>query len=385
MKQLFLLIASFSILGACGNSSGKPTAMVKDSTVSEVEVKKIPDFRNNRLNQTARLIAGIANPADTMFRKLTGSSVWQNYAAESDKVWTEYFANNAPLYNWVKSDILPTTSGVSEIYYPFSGPDFLYGNLIYPDAENTYMFGLEEIGSVPDFDNVTVAQLEPIISFYKKSIGEVLKYSFYRTLGMKEYLHNANIDGVTPVLMLFLAKSGKQISQVNFLTLNTDGSTKVVEGDAQFKKLTNRGVEIKYYNGKDDVERRLVFFTGNIADGALEANTAYKNYYKSLRPEGSFSKSATYLMHKSYFSEVRNVILNNCKVVVSDDSGVAFRFFDPKTWNVKLFGSYTRPIPLFGDFFEADLLEAYNAANAKPLTFRIGYSYPSNMRLVTRK
>lgn len=385
MKRIFIII-SLSVLCSCGNSSEKPKVTTQDSTKLETkQTTIIPDYSNNKFNQTARVIAGIANPNDSMFRQITSSAIWKNYAQESANVWVEYHKKNQSLYNWVKDEILPTTASLQEIYYPFSGPDFLYGNLIYPDAKNIYMFGLEEIGSVPDFSKLTPVQIEAYLTFYKTSISEVLKHSFYRTLGMKEYLHNSNIDGVTPVLMLFLAQSGKQISGINMLTLNEDGSTRIVAEDEQFKKLTNRGVEIKYYNGDDDIERRIVFFTGNIADGALNVNTAYKNYYKSLRPEGAFSKSATYLMHKSYFSEVRNVILNNCKVVVSDDSGVAFRFFEPKTWNVKLFGTYSRPIPLFADFFEADLLEAYKTADAKPLNFRIGYSVPSNMRLVTKK
>lgn len=381
-----LLIVPLSLLLACGSSAETKQTTDTDSTMTKVETTpKIVDVSQNRLNQTARIIAGITNPKDSSFSNITSTTQWQKYAAESQQKWKEYHSKNQTMYSWFEKEILPSTSSLREIYYPFSGPDFLYGNLIFPDARNIYMFGLEEIGSVPDFSTIKPSDVDAYLTFYKKSIGEVLQYSFYRTLGMKEYLHNANIDGVTPVLMLFLAQAGKQISEINMLTLNEDGSTRKVGDDENFRKMTNRGVEIKYYNGKDDVERRIVFFTGNIADGALEQNTAYKRYYQSLRPEGAFSKSATYLMHKSYFSQVRNVILNNCKVVVSDDSGVAYRLYDPKVWDVKLFGTYTQPINLFKDFFEADLLEAYKNSNAKPLGFRIGYSSPSNMRLVTRK
>lgn len=382
-KSLFII--PFTLLLACGSYAENKKTTDNDSTTKVVTTPKVIDVSNNKLNQTARLIAGIANPKDSSFSQITSTAQWQKYAQESELKWKEYHAKNKTMYSWFEKEILPSTATLEQIYYPFSGPDFLYGNLIFPNAKDIYMFGLEEIGSVPDFSKINAKDIDMYLTFYKKSIGEVLQYSFYRTLGMKEYLHNANIDGVTQVLMLFLAQTGKQISEVNMLTLNEDGSIRKVGDDEKFRKLTNRGVEIKYYNGKDDVERRLVFFTGNIADGALSQNTAYKKYYQSLRPEGAFSKSATYLMHKSYFSEVRNVILNNCKVVVSDDSGIAFRLYDPKIWDVKLFGTYSRPIDLFKDFFEADLLEAYKASNSQPLGFRIGYSSPSNIRLVLKK
>ncbi len=389
-KGLFIL--STALLFACGNVAEKPQGgSATDSTSSTASKEHTPatvkvDISANKLNQTARIIAGIVDERDGDFSHITSDTTWTNYAAESKKQWEGYHAKNAKLYEWVKGEILPTTSSLNEIFYPFSGPDFLYGNLIFPDSRNIYMFGLEEIGTVPDFSKINAEELENYIAFYKKSIGEVLSYSFYRTLGMKEYLHNDNIDGVTPVLMLFMAQSGKQISEINKVTLNEDGAIRVVGDGEDFMALENRGVELKYFNGEDDVERRLVFFTGNVADGALAENTALKNYYQALRPEGVLTKSATYLMHKTYFSTIRNAILKNSNVIVSDDSGIAYRFYNPKTWDVRLYGTYTRPIELFDEHFEEGLLEAYeNGKGIKPLNFRIGYSYPSNMRMAIRK
>lgn len=387
MKQLALIALAFAIFTSCEGKPANKKAVADSTTTKTVEVNYNSHY-SNRLNQTARIIAGISTPTDSMFQSVRRSVVWQKYATASDTVWAAYDKRNTNLYNWVKAEVQPKTDSLRNVFYPLSGPDFLYGNLMFPNAETIYMFGLEEIGSVPDFDKISPAQIEEYVTFYKRSISEVLKDSFYHTKGMKVYLDNANVDGVTPILMLFLTKRGKQISEVNHLTLNADGSIKVVPNDAKFKKLQNRGVEIKYFNGTDNIERKLYFFTGNIADGALNTeNPAYKKYYSSIRFDGTFIKSATYLLHKDYFSHIRNVILKNSSIVVSDDSGIAFKFYDPKVWNVQLYGTYTKPIALFDNLYEPDLYQAYRdpKRTIKSINFRIGYSSPSNIRIVTRK
>lgn len=388
MKLIFTFFMASSLV-ACGSAAPGSTSSSSDKTktADSVVVAKpvIVDHSDNLLNQTARLIAGISKGTDTLFAAARSSAKWADYASESDKGWADYMAKNEKMLSWATAEVHPATAQVKTLLYPFSGPDFLYANLFFPNAETIYMCGLEEVGSIPDFTTMPLSQLDGVLDFYKTSISEVLNYSFYRTLGMKSYLHNANVDGVTPVLMLFLERAGKQIAQIDFLTLNDDGTLKVVADDSQFRKLKNRGVEIKYFNGTDNVERRLIYFTGNAADGGLAENSAYGNYYRSLCPDGGFSKSATYLMHKPYFSQVRDAILENCKVVVSDDSGIAYRFYKPEQWDVQLYGSYTTPISLFANLHEADLVEAYKTRDVKPLGFRIGYSNPSNMRIAVRK
>lgn len=379
----FTLLLSLFALAACETQA--PRTKTETVVVDTVQTVVIPDLSQNSLNQTARIIAGITSDTDTQFADIRATEAWKSYAEESESQWKTYEAKNAKLYNWVQSEVLPLTENMKTIFYPLSGPDFLYGNLIFPHAETTYMFGLEEIGTIPDFSAIPQSEIDEYITFYKRSISDVLNYSFYRTNGMKEYLHNDNVDGVTPILMLFLVKSGKQISDISMVTLDENGVPQKVAQTDGFRKMPNRGVEIKYYNGTDNIERKLYFFTGNVADGALDANKAYEKYYQSLKPEGAFIKSATYLLHKPHFSVVRNAILDNCDVVVSDDSGIAYKFYDTKKWDVQLYGTYTRPIDMFANLYEKDLENAYKgSSNIKPLGFRIGYSNPSNMRIATR-
>jgi hypothetical protein len=98
----------------------------------------------------------------------------------------------------------------------------------------------------------------------------------------------------------------------------------------------------------------------------------------------TYIKSASYLMHKSYFSTIRNTILAKSIAILQDDSGIPYRFFNKSKWAIRLYGTYDGPIELFKDHMEEDLKAAYERG-AQPLTVRLGYGKQSNMLLATRK
>lgn len=390
MKKISLLLCAISMV-SCGNSTPKTTPQNLDSLrLDSIKIEHQESVHKNKyyynsLNQTARIIAGVNDPADTMFSKIRQSEAWKTYAKESDQVWTNYFTKNSALMNWAKDEVKPLSTGVKTLFYPFSGPDFLYANLFFPDAEMIYSLGLEKLGSVPQFTKEKA--IDGYINAYKTSINEVLTDSYYRTIKMMAYLNNQSVDGVIPVIMLFMARAEMQIAEINYITLDANGVI-IPSSKAEVGKQTNRGVEFKYYSALDDTkERRLVYFSGDVQESALAKNTAMKKYLDAIKTQAAFSKSASYLMHHPIFATVRNTILKGSDLVVSDDTGIAFRFYDPKIWNVQLYGSYNGCIDDFKYIFEKDLKAAYSDSSRliKPLTFRIGYSRPSNMRIAVRK
>lgn len=386
MKLTYILLLLAFTMSAChAAKSPKSTAT---SGVDSTTMTEVPKPRNshyaNRLNQTARIIAGIYDPTDTLFMHIRHSKAWKNYAQESDSVWDKYFTNNQALMNFANNEVRPLGNSVKRLFYPFSGPDYLYANLFFPNTEMLYMLGLEKLGSVPQFDKA--ANADGYINAYKTSINEVLTDSYYRTIQMMRYLNNQSVDGVIPVIMLFMARADKQISEINHLTLNEDGTPRIVTR-AELKNCKPEGVEIKYYAGGDNnIERRIIYLKGDAQESALANNTAYKNFFLNMEADAAFTKSASYLLHHAIFATVRNSILRTCKLVVSDDTGIAFRYYKPTQWKIQLYGSYNGCINDFKYIFEDDLKAAYNdSTKIRPLPFRIGYSRPSNMRIATRK
>jgi hypothetical protein len=196
---------------------------------------------------------------------------------------------------------------------------------------------------------------------------------------MKEELKTQAIDGTTPIIMLFLVRAGKEIISVTPTTLDNEG--KMVPSIAK----NHVSVDIAFKNPEDSVVRHIYYLSTNLADPSLSKNTPFMKYLENIDPQSkSFVKSATYLMHKSYFSIIRNTVLNKSLMVLQDDSGIAYKFYDKTKWDITLYGSYEKPIPLFIDFYESDLFDAYKKSS-KPVDFRYGYNRKSNFLLALKK
>jgi hypothetical protein len=87
-----------------------------------------------------------------------------------------------------------------------------------------------------------------------------------------------------------------------------------------------------------------------LSDEGLNSDSAWLSWVdKKMNKKNivSLTKSASYLMHSSHFSKVRNYILQKSKVHIQDDTGIDFDYIVESKRNYKLFGKYSRTIPLF--------------------------------------
>ena len=86
----------------------------------------------------------------------------------------------------------------------------------------------------------------------------------------------------------------------------------------------------------------LPIFSIHLEDGALKHNRNLKNYFGLMGNVTTYLKGASYLMHESYFSEIRNYIFKKSSTIVQDDSGIAFRYFKTSefNWEYSLYGNY---------------------------------------------
>jgi hypothetical protein len=89
-------------------------------------------------------------------------------------------------------------------------------------------------------------------------------------------------------------------------------------------------------------------------------------------------------LHESKYEGIRKAILAKSKSIVQDDSGVPFKFFDAKIWDLKFYGTYTRPIPVFNAFYQPDLMEAWKPEATSP-KFRFGYNNIPSIIMASKK
>ena len=276
------------------------------------------------------------------------------------------------------------------LFYMFSGPDFLYANAIFPKATTYVMAGLEVPGDIPDIAKLPRASIPYELDGLRGSLNSVLTYSFFITNEMRRRLYGRRLTGTLPVLFVFLARSGKHIDSVTFVSLDKDGTLRsggAAEpahgksgGDA-----AAAGVKITF-SGDNNQPQTLYYFATDLSDQGTE-HSGFLKFCEGLGAGDSLLKSASYLPHSEGFSRVRSFLLDNSASIVQDDTGVPLRKFDLKKWDVQTFGNYVKPIPLFRVNYQPDLQNLFVKQHPQPLRFSFGYQWRvgNSMVLVATK
>lgn len=401
--KLNLIVLLSASLMACTPSSTEKTGELLLDTAKAVKVvenmladttsKEVPltACENDSLNSIANLMSGISD-SNSVFAGIQASSDFQAFSKNFDKRWMNFDSSRlTSLRTFRENELAKIVKTSSTLFYPFSGPDILYSQTFFPDADKYVMIGLEPVGSLPGFKTESKDSLDAYFSKVNTSLNAILKFSFFRTQSMKNDLKNKEVDGTLHLLVLFLKRTGNQLCSAKPVTIDSLGNVIYVESFAALKKMkTNtRGVEIKF----TDVAlhpKTLYYFSLNAADGGLKSNEGFVSYLKNMGTVTTYLKGASYLMHKGYFSIVRDVILNQSNQVVQDDSGIAFHYFTDSNskWSYNFFGQYLRPIPMFKEFYQKDLDSLYKKQGAKEIGFGIGYNFKdknSNLMVATKQ
>ena len=174
--------------------------------------------------------------------------------------------------------------------------------------------------------------------------------------------------GTLPVLYVFLARSGKTIRKVEFITLVGNGAVVPVRD-----KRKPTGVRISFA-GRDGRPRTLYYFSTNLENAGV-AKSSFLKFCARLGQGDSLVKSASYLLHLGGFSKVRKFLLNHSAVIVQDDSGIPVRYFGAENWHLSLFGRYVGPIPIFKHHYQPDLDRLFRSRRVEPVKFGIGYRW----------
>jgi len=335
-----------------------------------------PDDVADRVNASAHGLAGLASPGDD--HPWEHSPDWQSYQDWINGRWA--YLNRVRLNamrNW-SGGALGDLRRLATVYYPFSGPDILYVDTLFPDSKYLLMAGLEPIGTMPDLAQLQQqGRLPGYLSQIQRSLYTVLAASFFKTKDMKNDF-SGQVDGILPAMAVFLAHQGYRIDSIHYVTLHGDGTL------TEHAATGASGVEIAY--GDSDDPRIALYFQVDLSNDGIGSNPGYVNLMRRLGAGVTYLKAASYLLYADYFSRIRDAILNDSVGVVEDDSGVPYKYFDAK-WEVTPYGNYTGPIALFKEYRQDDLAAFYAKNIPSPLPFGTGYKFVASQSsiLVARK
>lgn len=320
--------------------------------------------QSSSINDIARLFAGMDGPGLDHVR---GAPAWQAHQQRMDRLWATHLSlHREPLMSWASGEI-SDVQHARALFYPFSGPDFLFASAICPSAETYVMCGLEPAEPLPNFGALSQGDIEAGLAGLHNSVSTIMTSSYFITTEMRSNLQATRFRGVLPIIMAFMARTGYSVESVD--TVRLDGAGNITLSGSS----GNTGLMIRCRNGLGS-SKRVFYFRQDVSNGGISPGSPFLTFVSRLGSVPAFTKSASYLMHEDGFSNIRNYLLSHCSAIVQDPSGVPYRQFVQAGWDLWLYGNYRGTLGIFSSQ-QPDLVAAYSSGRhvVKPLNFGIGY------------
>lgn len=390
-----LLVAIIVLTSSCGseNNNSQPKQIEKDTiAIVDSVPKEIKEsiVINRKYDDLAKYISGV-NPVE-MDSAMIKKDVWKKYASNIQSNWLRMDSTKLQkIIRWSNSELDAFNDSIQTVFYPFSGADFLNAYSFFPSAKQFILVGLEPGGTLPEL-NASINNDSLSNYFYRMntSLYAILNFSFFRTQSMSKDFKNTDLNGTIHLILVFMTRTGNSIVDIKPIALKQSGEVVSYSSfEARGKDtLRNKGIEISFVD-KDSVIKKTYYFSINLADDPFKKNQSFVNFINNQSQVATYIKSASYLMHKDYFSHIRNLILSKSDFVLQDDSGIPYRFYKDSIWSGSFYGKYSGTIPMFSGFVQKDMQVAYDSIyKPKPLDFGIGYKHrkgESNMQLFKKK
>lgn len=383
-----LCLTSCNAANTANKSSNEQKTSLKSTPApsQQASLKSTPkneafdQVKSEKFTDTAKFLAGMQLDNNSPLARFQKSNTWLNHRQYFENTWTKLETQQlTKVRQWSQQEAKQVNEMSASVFYPFSGPDFLYAYSFFPKGKEYFLIGLEPVGKVLDL-TASERDYNQKLQEVRSSLYAILQFSFFRTNDMKVDLQK---QGVLPILYVFLARTQNRILDVQNIGIDKDGKIQ------KFEKGMISGVKIAFVPEGESQPRTLYYFSGDLSDDGLKKRPEFNQFIKGIDKNITYLKAASYLMHNDSFSEIRKNILTQSKHVLQDDSGIYLKAFDNSKWNLKFYGAYTNPISLFSGSYQRDLRRVYSTnKNIKPLNFGIGYKVAasdSNLMLASTK
>lgn len=365
----FCLSAIAIAVASCGGQGSGGSSSDTSRRQTQSENKKEYD---RKFNDYAIYMSGQELPSGNVLGKDDSLDFYKQHCAQFSKRWKEMDDNRlSKMRSWAKDELWKHIDNSKNLYYPFSGADFLHAHQFFPNAKRNLYIANETVGDIPDIKSMTAKQRVVFLKQIEQVLGDIFKRSYFITGRMKGQI--PALKGMIPVYMVFLSRCNMEVLNVELIDLTSDNKAVVRTGPAKGVE----GVRFTYCpNGNRNDVRTLEYFNCDASNAGTKARPQVVAYIKAFGHSNVFFKAASYLMHNQGFSEFREACLSIADAVVQDDTGLPYRFLKDN-YKAHLYGKYVRPISDFGsDGYQPDLAALYTDSSiVKPLPFSLGYHW----------
>jgi len=379
----FVFIATL-VISACSTKKDGPSQKVTDSLRRVDSLAKVDSLqraaelaihKDTAIDNTARFIAGLPQLDSNSLSALEKDKYWVDFKTSMDANWKKMHDTRlVKMEKWEQDVFSKSVNDSLKLFYPFSGPDFLHANFLYPRTKEYVMAALEPIREVPSLEKLSEKDRDRFLDSLGRSLRDIFNKSYFITMHMQSDL--AQIKGVLPLFYFFMERSGYEFIEQKFITVDAEGKEQEVDVK-QLNQVKPQGVKFVLRNLETKKLKTVYYFSTDISNGGMEKRPGLTKFIQARAPFNTFVKSASYCMHDGkQFSDIRSVVLNNTVTLFQDDTGVPFRFFEKKPeWHATFFGEYIAPVEDFSRGLYQPELDSAFKKGSQPLPFSLGYHW----------
>jgi len=379
-KFLIIFFFYFFIFNFC--KVDKPT----------IENVSLPETTESKqLQQKSLFLSGkLQADENSKLGKLTRTSFYATFRQRITKHWEQYNREiQDPFIEWKNKNVPEPKSKV--VFYPFSGPDFPNAYTIYPKATTYIMIGLEAGGFEPDFESMNENQISRGLYELNTSLNTISRLNYFMTNSMKQDVSKSVFRGTAPVFLAYFGFLKVKPYSIKNFRLNDNGdiiylTKEEIKTNPNYKEGLI-SLDIDFIDPVDGTKKKLYFLSTNISNFGLKANPGTMKFLGKFGTFASTFKAASFLLHYDSFTDMKEFILKNSELMVMDDTGPPIKDL-ATSFNIKVFGRYTRPIGLWPEKVQKDLQKLHEDQKPEKVKFKYGYGTADKQQhimVVTRK
>lgn len=319
--------------------------------------------------QVARVLAGLVT--EGVANEEGEAKRIKGFAKTASDKWARYMkAIGTPMATWAKAELAQAPG--ETIFYPFAGPDLPTAVQLYPDAGRYVLVALQTGGRVPALAAMSPEELDGYLDIFERGWVDFARRGFFRTDDLKaDTGKGKSLEGITPVLMAFAAALGYDVTGVEPIRIKADGSDVERHPGPPDAIATWDSVRLTLNKGGRTVLVDYLWL--DLSDDYLKKHAEAKTWLAQMSTHKVFTKAASHLMQKPFFSIIRDTLLEKAPVIVQDETGLDYRDLK-KHFDVTLYGRFQRAHKLWTEGVQRELVTAYKEAkDVAPLGFKFGY------------
>jgi len=319
--------------------------------------------------QVARVLAGLVT--EGVANEEGEAKRIKGFAKTASDKWARYMkAIGTPMATWAKAELAQAPG--ETIFYPFAGPDLPTAVQLYPDAGRYVLVALQTGGRVPALASLGPEELDGYLDIFERGWVDFARRGFFRTDDLKaDTGKGKSLEGITPVLMAFAAALGFEVVGVEPIRIKADGSDVERHPGPADEIATWDSVRLTLNKGGRTVLVDYLWL--DLSDDYLGKRAEAKTWLGNMATHKVFTKAASHLMQKSFFSTIRDTLLAKAPVIVQDETGLDYRDLK-KHFDVTLYGRFQRAHKLWTEGVQRELVTAYKERkDVEPLGFKFGY------------